>query len=227
MDNKDDLNKKLYNQIKGKIENFEYEPGQKISEVKLANTFNVSRTPVKRVLSLLETEGLILVQPKSGTYIAKINTQKIKEYFTIRQMLETSIISDVCLNLDDKKIEKLKKNIDKQKDLLTSTLPEIEINKRFFKLDNEFHKLIFSFVNKEFVWEFIISQSSQYNRFRLLSATTNNKSLEQKIQQHLDIFNVIINKDIDKVCATYQNHILDNLDDTISKLVLKHESYFE
>ena len=47
----------------------EYAPGAALSEVRLAELFDVSRTPVREALKQLQVEGLVEIRPKVGTFV--------------------------------------------------------------------------------------------------------------------------------------------------------------
>ncbi len=226
--NNDGLSSQIFEDLKQKIEEFEYCPGDRISETTLACNYNVSRTPIKHSLSRLENENLIYVRPQIGTFVAKIDTKHVSEFFTIRKLLEVAIIEDVCQEISKDHLEKLQLNLDNQNALIAKMTNdnEIEISKLFWELDNNFHRLIFAAVNKEFVWDFILSQSSQFNRFRFLSTTINQGTLEKKVNDHQDIFNYIIGKSKSNINDLYDEHLFSTLEQTISSLTKKYPDYF-
>ncbi|HYI73318.1 MAG TPA: winged helix-turn-helix domain-containing protein, partial [Skermanella sp.] len=47
----------------------EFDLGEALSEDSLAAAMGISRTPVREALRLLQTEGLVTVVPKSGTFV--------------------------------------------------------------------------------------------------------------------------------------------------------------
>ncbi len=222
------LASQIYNDLKQKIEQFEFKPGDRISETTLSTIYDVSRTPIKNSLSRLENEGLIEVRPQRGTYVAKIDTDHISEFFMIRMLLEVSILDEVLALDDNKFIEQLNDNVNAQKKLLieAKTNDNIDVARVFWKLDNAFHKLIFKSVNKAYIWEFILSQSSQFNRYRLLTATKDLDYLEAKVNEHQNIARYI-SRDLQiDPKVLYNAHLLDTLDETIKNLKKQYPDYF-
>ncbi len=58
--------------LRRKIEEGEFSPGSKLpNEHELAESFGVSRVPVRRALSLLEKENLLTRQRGRGTFVAE------------------------------------------------------------------------------------------------------------------------------------------------------------
>jgi len=58
-----------YTQIKGRIIDVTYQPGERLSETKLAEEFGLGRSPIRTALSRLESEGWVEISPQSGTFV--------------------------------------------------------------------------------------------------------------------------------------------------------------
>lgn len=224
----DGLSTRIYEDIKQKIELFEFKPGDRISETTLAKIYDVSRTPIKHSLTRLENEELIVVRPQVGTFVAKIDTKHIHEFFTIRMLLEVAIIDEVIDSLSEQTISDLQNNIAAQEKLLVDAENngDIDVSRVFWKLDNSFHKIIFSAVNKQFIWDFILSQSSQFNRFRLISASDDIDNLRTKVEEHKEIMKCIIGSEKGNPRQAYETHLFGQLDSNINNLKDKYPDYF-
>ncbi|RKX86167.1 MAG: GntR family transcriptional regulator, partial [Spirochaetes bacterium] len=59
----------IYHNLRTRILTEKIYPGQKISEITLAGEYECSRTPVREALKRLEDDGLVIIKPKSGTYV--------------------------------------------------------------------------------------------------------------------------------------------------------------
>lgn len=79
----------LYESILFRIRNGIYAPGEKLSENFLATEFNCSRMPVRETLKHLEQDGLVTIQPKSGTYVRAYSVKEIVDALEIRAYLES------------------------------------------------------------------------------------------------------------------------------------------
>ena len=64
---------RMYKAIRDRICLLEYEPGARLSEEELAREFGVSRTPLRRVLSRLESEGLLESRHGVGTFVTDVD----------------------------------------------------------------------------------------------------------------------------------------------------------
>ena len=81
-----------YRVIKESIMSLELRPGQEISEIELAEALQISRTPIREVMTKLREENLVNVIPQVGTYVSKIKLKLIEEAAFMRFTLEKEII---------------------------------------------------------------------------------------------------------------------------------------
>lgn len=78
----------IYRTIRDRIIFLEYPPGRILNEKELAAEFGVSRTPLREVLGRLEWEKLVRVIPRTGTMVAEIEVNQVREVFQVRQDIE-------------------------------------------------------------------------------------------------------------------------------------------
>lgn len=81
----------LYEELRDRICLLDYKPGEIIKERELAAEFGVSRTPLRRVLQWLETDGLILSKQGHGTVVTEIDLQDIRDIYFLRIRLAEMI----------------------------------------------------------------------------------------------------------------------------------------
>ncbi len=82
---------RLYATVRDRICLLEYAPGERLSEEELAAEFNVSRTPIRRVLSRLEAEGLVESRHGVGTLVIDLNTYALAQVYQLRMELAVLI----------------------------------------------------------------------------------------------------------------------------------------
>jgi DNA-binding GntR family transcriptional regulator len=75
---------RLYAIIRDRICTLEYPPGMRLSEEELAAEFNVSRTPIRRVLTRLETEGLVETHHGVGTIVTDADLDTLAQVYPLR-----------------------------------------------------------------------------------------------------------------------------------------------
>jgi DNA-binding GntR family transcriptional regulator len=77
------LRDQVYRQLRNAIINLELEPGERVSDKRLAEEFGVSRTPVREALKRLEDEGLIISSPGSETKVSPVDNRQSRDAFTV------------------------------------------------------------------------------------------------------------------------------------------------
>jgi DNA-binding GntR family transcriptional regulator len=79
---------KIIDIIRERIASGSIAPGSLLSETALAEEFNASRTPVREALKQLETEGLVEIRSRVGTFVAAPTRLEINELFEVKEILE-------------------------------------------------------------------------------------------------------------------------------------------
>jgi DNA-binding GntR family transcriptional regulator len=78
---------RIYKAIRDRICLLEYQPGERLGEEELAREFEVSRTPIRRVLSRLESEGLLESRHGVGTFVTDVDIDALAQVFQLRMEL--------------------------------------------------------------------------------------------------------------------------------------------
>lgn len=214
----------VYNQLREEIMFLELLPGQSINEVETSKRFNVSRTPVRAAFSRLESEGLVQIKPKYGSFVTLIDIDEISDLMYMREKLELAVLMDVEQISKSQEV-KLHVLLLQQTKILNSDLDVDEKAKRFLEADNEFHAMLFSLSNKESIWNRISIDNPHYNRLRLLSNKEYRKGLFKIQEEHVRIMDAIINKNFDALKESYNVHIYEGMDN-LANIVNKYSNYF-
>lgn len=85
----------------------DYPPGTVLSEVALAEEFDVSRTPVRRVLHKLEFMGLVQIRNGIGTIVTDIDLKTFKETYALRMRLSELMGELSPADIDDEHITRI------------------------------------------------------------------------------------------------------------------------
>lgn len=117
--------------IREKILSGEFAPGLRIRQEELAAQFGTSRVPVREALKQLESEGLVVIVPNSGVWIARVDIDECVEMWKIRERIEPLALGESLPHLTDEDIlglEEICQAIDKTTDV-----------DEFLRLDRQFH----------------------------------------------------------------------------------------
>lgn len=79
---------RAYRKLLDHILSDSFETDQPLSERKLADTFELGRTPIREALKRLTSEGLLEVRPARGTYVRQLSRQDVDEMYEARMGIE-------------------------------------------------------------------------------------------------------------------------------------------
>jgi len=79
-------------EIRSRITNGRLPLGARISDKKLAAELGVSRTPVREALVQLQSEGLVVMRPQSGTFVFDLTIEEVRDICATRAILEAGAI---------------------------------------------------------------------------------------------------------------------------------------
>jgi DNA-binding GntR family transcriptional regulator len=85
---KSSLTDKAYNQIKEWVVRYHLKPGARLHVSDLAHALQMSQTPVREALSMLEKEHLIEREPQKGYRVGTLSMQEIEDLYDLRIVLE-------------------------------------------------------------------------------------------------------------------------------------------
>ena len=143
--------------VEGKLK-----PGQRLMEVQLAEQLGVSRTPVREAIRKLELEGLVVMIPRKGAYVANMSLKDIIDVLEIRASLEglaASLASERITGDDIKTLESIIEEFE-------NNIDESNVE-ALLKKDVEFHECIFKATNNKKLHQLINSLWEQVYRFRV------------------------------------------------------------
>jgi len=85
--------------------------GQRLSDKELADDLRVSRTPVREALLQLQTEGLVVMRPQSGTFVFDVSPKEIEDICQLRGIFETGAVRIGATAQRDRLVSALGANI--------------------------------------------------------------------------------------------------------------------
>jgi DNA-binding GntR family transcriptional regulator len=130
------LSERITNEIRNAVLSGEMRPGTRIRQEFLAAHFGASRIPVREALKQLENEGLVVLAPNRGAWIADVNSEESIEVYKIREAVEPLAIFESVPSLTDTDIDSL--------DATMRELETVSTLEDYIQLDREFHLRTYS-----------------------------------------------------------------------------------
>ena len=82
------LREVIADEVRTAILDGRFQPGERLVEDRLAAAYGVSRNPVREALRALEGEGLVVVKPRRGAFVATLSGDEAHEIIELRAALE-------------------------------------------------------------------------------------------------------------------------------------------
>jgi DNA-binding GntR family transcriptional regulator len=83
-----DLRELIAARLRYAIISREFPPGRRLRELPLAESFGVSRVPVREALIRLTHEGLVRGEPRRGAFVVGMSKADIAELYDVRKLIE-------------------------------------------------------------------------------------------------------------------------------------------
>ena len=213
----------IYSEIENDILMLNLKPGRLISENSLCTKYNVSRTPIRAVLSRLAGAGLVDIIPKSGSRVSMINMEIVKQIIYERFALESMVLKDyiaVATDSDIKKLEKTVIRLVKSYENTKNFKPD-----KFKEIDLSMHELWYKKTGHTYLWEQIRKSDSNYTRFCILDMLEC-KNYEQVILEHRQMYEVIKSRDTSKIEEIVKKHLYGGIERVNAALNNKFDEMF-
>src|SRR5690606_34342745 len=79
----------------------ELEPGSWIDELRIAEEYGISRTPLREALKVLAAEGLVTMKVRRGAYVTEVSEKDLRDVYHLLSLLESDAAGEVAAQADD------------------------------------------------------------------------------------------------------------------------------
>lgn len=153
--------------LRKKIITGELAAGQRLNEIDLASSLNISRPPIREAFRILENEHLIVNIPRKGTNVSKISIEHLKEVYQVREMLECYAI-DILKAKNIRELPNIIASVESASNLSTPSQDNLEEVFTYLKAFVDFHIKIIEYTGNNWVIHFYDSISSHLARYQFV-----------------------------------------------------------
>jgi DNA-binding GntR family transcriptional regulator len=210
----------LYDALRAAILALRLKPGTPISENRICQLTNVSRTPAREAVIRLAQEGLIDVFPQHGSFVAPIRLKKVIEGHFVREALEIALLRRAAERWQARDAAALEEIIAAQRAVAAGG-----DHRAFYREDERFHRSFAKIADMEGVSSVINDANTHLARVRQL-ANPLGGHMEAAIADHEAVLDAFKACDIEGAVAAMRGH-LDQVFDTVKRLVQHHREFFE
>lgn len=191
----------VFNTLRQAILKGEFQPGERLMEIQLAQRLGVSRTPIREAIRKLELEGLVVMIPRKGAEVARITEKSMRDVLEVRLALEKLSMELACQRITEEEIRQLEVSCQEfgqstfSKDLLTMA-----------EADERFHDVIYNATKNKRLIQMLNNLREQMYRYRI-EYIKDIETHEGLVEEHEEILRALKEKDLESASSMIQNHI--------------------
>jgi len=125
------LYEEVAEQLRQRIFRRELEPGSWIDEVKLAEQYGISRTPLREALKVLAAEGLVTMKVRRGAYVTEVSEHDLRDVYHLLSLLESDAAGVAAGRITDDQVRELQHLHEEMEGAAADTERFLALNERF------------------------------------------------------------------------------------------------
>ena len=213
------LGEGIADQVRAAIITGEIVPGERLTENGVAQRFGVSTIPVREALQQLAQEGLVVKEPRRGTYVREFTAQDIRHLFMLRAALDRLAFRLLFQEkgLTKEGLEQLETFIARQRQAI-----EAQDYVQATELELRFHGLIYELVGSELLtshWEMVRARLRVLMHWHIQGPPY--KEEKRSLASHERILEALRQGDVNRVVAHIEHRYQETAADLIQVLVKK------
>lgn len=182
-------------------------PGTKLTEAKLCEIFDVSRTLVRQALNQLSRDHLVTLLPDRGAFVSEPSIEEAQQVFEVRTMLETMIVRELSKEVTAGQIKQLKSHLAAERNALRSK----NVAQRT-RLLGDFHMVLASMQSNQVLREILSDLLLRSSLIALMYQSS--QSAEESHNEHELLVKALENRDTagaTKLMRQHLHHVEHNL----------------
>jgi DNA-binding GntR family transcriptional regulator len=196
------LSEKAYHLIKEKIITLDLAPLSVIDEQALREDLELGRTPIREALHRLSAEGLVLIAPRRGMFVADISITDLAKIFEVRMAMEAYCARLAAQRVTPAQIAKMEETV--------RALEEVSRDdwRALMEIDERFHNLLYRAAANEFLADSLDRLHALSLRLWFL-VVDRLGDVWSAIEQHRAIVEAFKDRDADRAALLIRQHIAD------------------
>lgn len=182
----------------------ELEPGSWIDEVKLAQEYGISRTPLREALKVLAAEGLVTIKVRRGAYVTEVSERDLAEVYHLLALLESDAAAVVAERATEPELDELQA-------LHAELAGAVADRERFFALNERFHMRLLDLASNRWRNQMVADLRKVMKLNRQHSLLKSGR-IEESLAEHSALVQAITRRDADLARRRMQEHFSNGLE---------------
>ncbi|MDQ7744230.1 GntR family transcriptional regulator [Hydrogenophaga pseudoflava] len=182
----------------------ELEPGSWIDELKLAEEYGISRTPLREALKVLAAEGLVTMKVRRGAYVTEVSEKDLADVYHLLSLLESDAAGVVAERASDAQRAELQALHAE----LESALPHRD---RFFAINEQFHMRLLEMADNRWRQQ-MVADLRKVMKLNRHSSLFKSGRIEESLAEHRAVMAALLARDADLTRRRMQEHFRNGLE---------------
>lgn len=190
--------------LRERIFSRELAPGSWIDELKLAEEYGISRTPLREALKVLATEGLVTMKVRRGAYVTEVNEKDLTDVYHLLALLESDAAGVVAAHATDAQIKEL---LGLHKELEKA----VNHRERFFEINEAFHMRLLEIANNR--WrDQMVADLRKVMKLNRHNSLLKDGRLQESLAEHRAIMQALTARDAEGTAQRMREHFSNGLE---------------
>jgi DNA-binding GntR family transcriptional regulator len=202
------LYQEVAEQLRQRIFSGELAAGSWIDELKIAQDFGISRTPLREAIKVLAAEGLVTMKVRRGAYVTEVSKRDLADVYHLLGVLESDAAAIVAKNASDAELDELQTLHQQLENAALSNTPQTN---EFFALNEQFHMRLLQIANNRWRDQMVadLRKVMKLNRHHSLLKVGR---IADSLQEHRNIMQALIKRDAELATHSMQLHFANGLE---------------
>ena len=190
--------------LRQRIFSRELEPGSWIDELKIAEEYGISRTPLREALKVLAAEGLVTMKVRRGAYVTEVSDKDLADVYHLLALLESDAAGVVASRATEAELAELKA-------LHSELKAAVKKRDEFFAINERFHMRILEIADNRWRQQMVadLRKVMKLNRHNSLLKTGR---LADSLAEHQAVMDALLARDPELTRARMQAHFQNGLE---------------
>ena len=188
-------------------------PGAPLRQEDLAAEFGVSRIPVREALNKLQAEGLVVVEPNRGAFVARLSAHEVDEIFDLRVLLECDALRHAIPQHTTRTLRQLH--------ALQAELDAEDDPNLWLSTDAAFHEVLYAPSNRGKTLEMIAMLRASVTRLYRAHLSPNTRRKGWRDEHHA-LLKAVSAGQVDKAVAALTRHLRET--QTVARAALQSDA---
>jgi DNA-binding GntR family transcriptional regulator len=199
------LKKQVYEYLREEIITGGIAPGERLIEEKIAKKIEVSRSPIREAIRLLEKDGLVTVNKGGGVTVFNPDIRHFQYLYECRVELEPAAAYYAAKRITKGQIDTLRKHL-----LSSQEMGKKYELKKIYDMNVKFHEGIIEASGNPFLIKTISHLRGINSMYRIAILKRKALRVELAIEEHLKIFESIVNGYAEDARRYMRDHIVSD-----------------